>query len=184
MTTQPLRISTAFLLSTSVLLSGRSVGAADTYAATISANTQTITFTHGMAWIDGKGHVSFALFKTDPDPKEQARAMESGGAIFGVFEPPNVRFDLSFKEGATSADLGTFESCHINFSHFAAEAGIFDWNAFSKGCGPIAFSGDLRPGSVIHAKLAGQAEGYPNKDGSKNVYKWDADVTAAVRAKP
>ena len=28
------------------------------------------------------------------------------------------------------------------------------------------------------------AEGYPNKDGSKNVYKWDADVTVTVRAKP
>jgi hypothetical protein len=37
---------------------------------------------------------------------------------------------------------------------------------------------------VIHAKLKGQGEGYPNKDGSKNVYKWDADVTTTVRAKP
>ena len=45
-------------------------------------------------------------------------------------------------------------------------------------------SGDLKPGSVIHAKLKGEAEGYPNKDGSKNVYKWDADLTATVRARP
>ena len=92
--------------------------------------------------------------------------------------------DASGKEGTTRADLASFESCHINFWHFEAGVGIFDWNAFSKGCGPVAFSGDLKPGSVIHAKLKGQAEGYPNKDGSKNVYKWDADVTATVRAKP
>jgi hypothetical protein len=184
MTRQPLRTSMAFLLSVSVLLAGRSTGAADTYAATISANAQRISFTHGMAWIDGKGHVSFALFKTDPNPKEQARALEGRGEIFGVFDTPNVTFDLSFKDGATKADLASFESCHIRFSHFAAEAGIFDWNAFSKGCGPVAFSGDLKPGSVIHAKLKGQAEGYPNKDGSNNIYKWDADVTGTVRAKP
>lgn len=172
------------LFALAAFLAGPSARAADTYAATIAANAQTITFTHGMAWIDGKGKVSFALFKTDPNPAEQARAMKDGGAIFGVFEAPNVTFDLSFKEGATRADLASFESCHINFWHFDAGVGIFDWNAFKQGCGPVAFSGDLKPGSVIHAKLKGQGEGYPNKDGSKNVYRWDADVTVTVRAKP
>jgi len=184
MTGQALRISLVFLLSGTVLLAGRSARAADAYAATIGANAQTVTFSHGMAWIDGKGRVSFALFKADPNPKEQARALEGGGSVFGVFEAPNVTFNLTFKDGSTRADLASFESCHINFWHFEAGAGIFDWNAFSKGCGPVAFSGDLKPGAVIHAKLKGEAEAYPNKDGSKNVYRWDADVTATVRAKP
>jgi hypothetical protein len=183
MTRHAFRVS-MLLLGGAALLAGTPVQAADSYAATISANAQTITFTHGLAWIDGKGHVSFGLYKADPNPKEQARAMQDGGAIFGVFEAPNVTFDLTFKEGSTRADLASFESCHINFWHFEAGVGIFDWNAFSKGCGPVAFSGELKPGSVIHAKLKGQGEGYPNKDGSKNVYKWDADVTATLRAKP
>ena len=183
MTRHGLRIST-LLLGGAALLAGAPAWAADTYNATIAANAQTVTFTHGLAWIDSKGHVSFGLYKADPNPKEQARAMSDGGAIFGVFEAPNVTFDLSFKEGATKADLASFESCHINFWHFEAGMGIFDWNASKQGCGPVAFSGDLKPGSVIHAKLKGQGEGYPNKDGSKNVYKWDADVTATVRAKP
>jgi len=183
MTRHGLRLS-LLLLGGAALLTSAPARAADAYTATIAANAQTITFTHGLAWIDSKGHVSFGLYKTDPNPKEQARAMEGGGAIFGVFEAPNVTFNLSFKDGATRADLASFESCHINFWHFDAGVGIFDWNAFSKGCGPVAFSGDLKPGSVIHAKLKGEAEGYPNKDGSKNVYKWDADLTATVRAKP
>ena len=183
MTRHGLRLS-LLLFGGAALLTSAPARAADAYTATIAANAQTITFTHGLAWIDSKGHVSFGLYKTDPNPKEQARAMEGGGAIFGVFEAPNVTFNLSFKDGATRADLASFESCHINFWHFDAGVGIFDWNAFSKGCGPVAFSGDLKPGSVIHAKLKGEAEGYPNKDGSKNVYKWDADLTATVRAKP
>jgi hypothetical protein len=184
MTRQSLLVSTIVLLAGATMLVTAPARAAETFVATIAANAQTIKFTHGMAWIDSKGKVSFGLYKTDPNPAEQARALKDGGAIFGVFEAPNVTFDLRFKEGATRADLASFESCHINFSHFDAGVGIFDWNAFAKGCGPVAFSGDLKPGSVVHAKLKGQAEGFPNKDGSKNVYTWDVDVTATVRAKP
>jgi hypothetical protein len=184
MTREGFRAATVLLLAGATVLTTVPARAADTFAAKITANAQTVTFSHGMAWIDGKGKVWFGFYKADPNPAEQARAMKGGGNIFGVFETPNVTVDLSFKEGATRADLGSFESCHINFSHFAADLGIFDWNAFAQGCGPVAFSGDLKAGSVVHAKLKGQAEGYPNKDGSKNIYTWDVDVTAVPRAKP
>jgi hypothetical protein len=184
MTRHGLRLSTVLLLAGGVALSGASARAADTYAATITANTQKIAFTHGLAWIDKKGQVSVGFYNADPNPKEQARAMADGGAIFGVFDAPNVTFDLSFKEGAARADVGAFESCHINFWHFDAGIGIFDLNTFAKNCGPVAFTGDLKPGAVVHGKLKGTGEGLPDKAGKKPVYTWDVDFTATVRAKP
>jgi len=184
MTRRSLHLSTAVLLAGASLLAAPSTRAADTFAATITADAQKIVFTHGMAWIDGKGTLSVGLYKTEPNAAEQARALKGGGNIFGVFEAPNVTIDLSFKDGTTRADAAAFESCHINFSHFAADIGIFDLNAFAKSCGPVAFSGDLKAGSVIHGKMKGTGQGFPDKNGKQPTYTWDVDFTATPRAKP
>ena len=108
--------------------------------------------------------------------------MQNGGSSFGVFDAPNVRLDLTFKEGANRADLSSFESCHILFAGF--EIGIFDWNAFAGGCGPVEFSGDLRAGAVVHGKLKGRGQAYPRSDGSRPTYTWDVDFTATLIARP
>jgi hypothetical protein len=105
------------------------------------------------------------------------------GGIFGVFEP-RTSPSTSASRKARPRPISRPSSRAHQLLALRGRDGDLDWNAFKQGCGPVAFSGDLKPGSVIHAKLKGQGEGYPNKDGSKNVYKWDADVTATVRAKP
>jgi hypothetical protein len=186
MTRHALRFAAVPVLAAGLAFAaGTPAPAADTYAATITANAEKIVFSHGMAWIDKKGRVSVGFYNAEPNAKEQARAMQDGGEIFGVFEGPNVTFDLGFKDGATKADLPGFESCHIHFSHFKAGMGIFDLSTFAKDCGPVAFSGDLKPGAVVHGKLKGTGqEGFPDKDGKKPVYTWDVDFTATVRAKP
>jgi hypothetical protein len=178
------RVATALVLAGAGLLTSAPARAADTFAATITADAQKVVFTHGMAWIDGKGKLWVGLYKTEPNAAEQARALKGGGNIFGVFDVPNVTMDLSFKDGTTRADLASFESCHINFSRFDAGIGIFDLNAFTKSCGPVAFSGDLKAGSVIHGKLKGTGQGFPDKNGKQPVYTWDVDFTATPRAKP
>lgn len=176
------RWQTRSLVLAGLVLAAPAAHAADTYSGTITGDAQKVAFTHGLAWIDARRQVSVGFYQTAPNDKERTRAMESGGAIFGVFDVPNVKVDLTFKEGATRADLPSFESCHINFSRF--DIGIFDWNAFGSGCGPIEFSGDLKPGAVVHGKLKGRAEAYPRNDGTRPTYTWDVDFTAALLAKP
>ena len=73
----------------------------------------------------------------------------------------------------------------FRFWHFDAGVGIFDYNAFAKSCGPVSFSGELKPGAVIRGKLKGTGESiFPEKDGKKPVYTWDVDFTVTPRAKP
>ena len=163
-------------------MAGPAARAADVYHGTITGDTQKVTFTHGLAWIDARRNVSVGFYESAPDERERARAMANGGSNFGVFAVPNVRVDLSFKEGATRADLSSFESCHILFAEF--KIGIFDWNAFAGGCGPVELGGELKPGAVVHGKLKGRAEAYPRNDGTRPTYTWDVDFTATVIAKP
>lgn len=152
--------------------------AEDKIQGTISGNAQKVTFTHGLGMIDSKGGVYVRLLGAAPNAKELARAMQDGGDIFGVFDAPNSTVDLNFKTGTARADLASFESCHIGFYRF--DVGIFDWNAFSNGCGPIEFSGDLKVGGVLHGKLKGnRAPG-----DAARVYAWDVDFTVTLRAKP
>ena len=174
--------SRAFVFASLAVVAGPPARAADLYNGTITGDAQKVAFTQGLAWIDGKGQVSVGLYQTAPNAKERARALQDGGAIFGVFDVPNVQVDLTFKEGAARAELASFESCHIRFSRF--DIGIFDWNAFGAGCGPVEFSGDLKPGSVVHGKLKGRAEAFPRNDGTRPVYTWDVAFTATVIAKP
>jgi hypothetical protein len=181
MTVRPWTIR-SLVLAGLALTAGPAAQAADAYKGTIAADAQKVTFTHGLAWIDAKRNVSIGFYQTAPNDKERARAMENGGSNFGVFAVPNVRVDLSFKEGATRADLSSFESCHILFAEF--DIGIFDWNAFAGGCGPVELNGELKPGAVVHGKLKGRGEAYPRNDGTKPTYTWDVDFTASVIAKP
>jgi hypothetical protein len=177
-----LRATAAALLCGIAVLAASPAGAADSYKGTITADAQKAAFNHGLAWIDAKRRVSVGLYKTEPNAKEQARALGNSGEIFGVFDAPNVTVELSFKDGATRAEAGSFESCHIRFSRF--DAGLFDWNAFSKQCGVVALSGELTPGSVVQGTLKGSAEAYPRPDGTRPQYTWDMDFTATVRSKP
>ncbi|HEV7501916.1 MAG TPA: hypothetical protein VGQ33_18005 [Vicinamibacteria bacterium] len=182
MTPFRLRAANAALAGALVLSVAASARAADTYHGTITGDAQTVTLTHGLAWIDSKGRVSVGFYKTTPNAAEQARALKDGGAIFGIFDVPNVTVEMDFNPGSTRADLASFSSCHIGFSRL--DIGIFDYNAFSKSCGPIEFSGALKAGSVVHGKLKGRAEAFPRKDGGKPVYTWDVDFTATLIAKP
>jgi hypothetical protein len=170
------RLAVAF-----VLLASAYALAEDKVQGTISAGAQKVTFSHGLAAIDKKGTLSVRLLGAAPNAREEARALEDGGQIFGVFEKPNVLVELSFKEGSTKADLASFESCHIGFYEF--DAGIYDWNGFSKQCGALELTGDLKPGGVVHAKLEGQAQGFPPASGPPPVYAWDVDFSAALRVK-
>jgi hypothetical protein len=156
--------------------------AEDKIRGTIAADAQTVTLTHGLAAVDKKGTVLVRLLGAAPDAREEARALEGGGEIFGVFAAPNALVELSFKSGATRADLASFESCHVGF--YELEGGRFDWSGFSKQCGVTELSGDLKPGGVVHGKLKGQAQGYPPQSGPAPVYTWDVDFTATLRAKP
>jgi len=175
-------LSQGVVLAGLILGAGSAAHAADVYKGTIAGDAQIVSFTHGLAWIDAKHRVSVGLYQRTPDEKENARALQGGGSIFGVFDAPNTTLELSFKDGATRAQLASFESCHINFSRF--EIGIFDWNAFAGGCGPVEFSGDLKGGSVVHGKLKGKAKAYPRKDGTRPTYTWDVDFTVTLAAKP
>jgi hypothetical protein len=156
--------------------------AEDKIQGTISADAQKVTLTHGVAAIDKKGSVSVRLLGAVPSAREEARALAESGEISGVFAAPNALVELSFKSGATRADLASFESCHVGFHEF--QAGLFDWSGFSKQCGVTELSGDLKPGGVVHGKLKGQAQGYPPQSGPAPVYTWDVDFTATLRAKP
>jgi hypothetical protein len=164
------------------LMAGPAAQAADAYRGTITGDAQKVTFTHGLGWIDARRNVSVGLYQTAPNDAERTRAMQNGGSNFGVFDAPNVRLDLTFKEGATRAELASFDSCHILFAEF--EIGIFDWNAFAGGCGAVEFSGDLKPGAVVHGKLKGRGEAYPRNDGTRPTYTWDVDFTVTLVAKP
>ena len=165
-----------------VFLAAPAARAADVYNGTITGDAQKVTLTHGLAWIDARHNVSVGLYRAAPNEKERARALQLGGSNFGVFAVPNVRLDLTFKEGATRADRVSFESCHILFAEF--DIGIFDWNAFAEGCGPVEFSGEPRAGGVVHGKLKGKGEAYPRPDGTKPTYTWDVDFTATLIARP
>jgi hypothetical protein len=165
-----------------VLLVAPFAHAADKIQASISGNAQKVVFTHGLGMIDSKGKVYVRLLGAEPNAKELTRAMQDDGGIFGVFNSPKSTVDLDFKTGTTRADLASFESCHVGFYEF--EIGIFDWNAFSKGCGPIEFSGDLKVGGVLHGKLKGQGEGYHAEGQPARIYAWDVDFTVTLRAKP
>jgi len=164
-----------------LLLAAVPARAEDKFVATITAESQKVAFSHGLAWMPGPGTVSIGLYSAVPNAKEEARALARGGSNFGVFAVPNVQLDLNFEKGTTKAELASFSSCHIGFLEFTA--GIFDWNAFKPGCGPVELSGDLAPGGVVHGKLKGRAEAYP-KDGHAPVYTWDVEFTATLRAKP
>ena len=160
------------------VLAGPAVQAADTIVGSITADAQKVAFSHGFAWTEKPGTLSIGFFRTDPDAKEQARARAHGGNDFGVFLVPYVRMDLSFNEGSTTADLASFDNCHILFAKF--DAGIFDQNAFKPGCGVVALSGDLKAGGIVHGKLKGRAEAFPRSDGTRPVYTWDVDFTATL----
>jgi hypothetical protein len=165
-----------------VLLAGVYALADDRIQGTISANGQKATLTHGLAAIDKKGTVSVWLLGAAPNAGEEAQALKESGEISGVFAAPNAVVELSFKSGATRADLAAFESCHVGFHEF--KVGRFDWSGFSKQCGVTELSGDLKPGGVVHGKLEGRAEGYPPPSGPPPVYTWDVDFTATLRARP
>jgi hypothetical protein len=169
----------ALVISSLLVLASVPGRAEDKFLATITADNQKVAFTHGLAWIDAKGVISIGLYNAAPNAKEEARALAGGGNIFGVFDVPNVQLDLDFDK-APRADLAAFSSCHVGFREFSA--GIFDWNAFKGGCGPVEFSGDLKPGGVVHGKLKGRAEGFPTA-GHAPVYTWDVDFTVTLRAK-
>jgi hypothetical protein len=170
------------LVAALVLFVSTSAFAEDKVLGTLSAGAQKVTLGHGLATLDKKGTLGVRFLGAAPNEKEQARALSNSGQIFGVFDAPNAIVELSFKEGAQKADRESFESCHVGFYRF--DIGIYDWSGFSGQCGVVELSGDLKPGAIVHGKLKGRAEGFPDKSGKPPVYTWDVDFTATVRAKP
>ncbi|HWX24677.1 MAG TPA: hypothetical protein VN083_06515 [Vicinamibacteria bacterium] len=171
-----------FVMSGVLLGSSSTSRAQDKIQGTFKGPTQEVTLSHGFAWIDGKHTVSVAFFGAAPNAKEQARAMQDGGPIFGVFDAPNVTVRVDFKEGATRAETKAFAFCHILYSGFAG--GPFAWNSDTGGCGLLELGGDLKPGGTVHGKLKGQAEAMSMPGEAKRVFAWDVDFTVVVRAKP
>ena len=146
----------------------------------ITVEGERVSLTHGLGWTDGTT-VVVGFYGGPLDAKDEARAMQGVGAIYGVFAAPNVTLHLSFKDGATKADLASFTGCHVGFYRF--KAGLYDWNSSASSCGAVELSGDLKVGAVVHGKLKGQAEGFP--EGwlrHKPVYAWDIDFTVTLRA--
>jgi hypothetical protein len=90
----------ALVISSLLVLAAVPARAEDKFLATITADNQKVAFTYGLAWIDGKGVVSIGLYKTVPNPKEEARALAGGGSIFGVFDVPNVQLHGHFAREA------------------------------------------------------------------------------------
>lgn len=165
-----------------LLKAGPAVPSAEQVQGAFAAEGQKAALGHGLAWVDAKGGISVGFFAAELDAKDRARAMAGGGAIYGVFDQPNVTLDISLKDGAGQPALATFEACHVAFHGFTE--GPFDLNAFGQQCGPVELSGALTPGGVVHGRFKGQAEAYPHPDGHRPLYTWDLTFTATLRAKP
>ncbi len=175
-------VAGAFLVAT--VSAATPARAADKVHGVISVGTEKVTLDHGFGFIDAKGRVTVVFFTREPDAKEQARAMQDGGDVFGVFQAPNVELDMEFEKGSRQATLKTFSSCHVGFYEF--KAGIFDWNTFASGCGATALSGDLKPGGTLSGKLKGETkkEDFFNEKNPPVPYAWDVDFKVTLRKKP
>jgi hypothetical protein len=172
----------ALVLGGVLLASSVTAWAADSLQGTITAGTQKVTLSHGLASIDAKGAVFVGFFGAPLNAEDQKAALRDYYPLTGIFKAPHLMLDLSFNPGAKRAQLDAFGTCHYGFLGF--EAGIFDFNNVLDDCGPVAFSGDLKPGGVIHGKLKGHAKRDADGGGPAATFVWDVEFTATLRAKP
>jgi hypothetical protein len=152
--------------------------AADKFLGSITVDSEKVSLTHGLALTDG-AMVTVHFYGAPLDAKDEAWAVKSEGVLYGVFKDPNVRLDLSLKRGTTRADPASFAGCHVGFYRF--KAGLYDWNSNGADCGLLELNGDVKVGGVVHGRLKGHTEGFP-EGGHRPSYAWDIDFTATLRA--
>src|SRR4030095_8269242 len=103
---------------------GPALWAEDKLLGNLTVDAEKVSLTHGLAVTDGTS-VTVRFYGAPLDAKDEARAVQEAGVLYGVFLAPTVRLDLYLKRGATHADLASFSSCHVGFYRF--KAGLYDF---------------------------------------------------------
>jgi hypothetical protein len=151
---------------------------ADAVSGSASLNAQTVTLAHGLGVWSAKHKSASVGFFAAPPSAADVKASLAGGIddAFGVTTQQKgayVLLKLGFPEGAARADH--LSVCEINFYDFADSPLQTMWLG-AEGCGATELGGDLRPGGVVHGKLAGACDASTGKK-----CRWDLTFTTTLQ---